>query len=253
MTDRRAISDAIGFVLVFGIVISTVAVVYVGGFNSLDNARQFERMNNAERAFEVFADNVEDISQRGAPTRATEVKLAEASIQEGPRRTIAVNASRVSDRNKDISRNVSYWPVVYESQTDTSNQLFYALGATFRASSGGTTMSTEPTWIVEDSRVIIPVIQTEFVGSGGVTGSDTVLVRTAHQGTELLVDNATHSTDVNVTMNTPRARAWRTYLEDENDGVDCPAAENDDDTVYCEIEDVETVYVTRVIIEYEFE
>jgi hypothetical protein len=253
MTDRRAISDAIGFVLVFGIVISTVAVVYVGGFSSLDNARQFERMNNAERAFEVFADNVEDISQRGAPTRATEVKLAEAALLEGPRRTIAVNASRTNDPTVDSSRNISYWPLVYESRTDESNKLFYSLGATFRASSGGTTMSTEPAWIVEDSRVVIPVIQTEFVGSGEVVGSDTVLVRTAHQGTEVLVDNATHNTQLNVTMQTPRASSWRSYIEDDNSNANCPPADNDDDTVYCEIEDVETVYVTRVVIEYNFE
>jgi hypothetical protein len=251
MREDRAISDAIGFILVFAIIISTVAVVYIGGFDSIDNARQYERMNNAERAFEVFADNVEDVTHRGSPSRATEIKLSSASLQEAPRRSVEVNVTRNGDPSTFAAHNVSYWPLVYESRTDESNKLYYALGGTFRASSGGTTMSTEPAWVLNESRVIIPIIQTDHVGDGGVTGDVTVLIRTVHTDRELLVDNATHSSDVTVDMNTPAADAWRSYLEEE--GMSCPAAANTDDRVFCERTDVETVYVTRIVIHYEFE
>lgn len=250
MTDERAISDALGFILVFAIIISTVAVVYVGGFNSLDNARQYERMNNAERAFEVFADNVEDITQRGAPSRATEIKLSEASLEAGQTREIEVNVTREGTPSKNLSNVVQYQPVVYESQTDRSNRMVYDLGATFRASSGGTTMSTEPQWILTESRVIIPLVQTVSTGTTSIAGSETVLVRTTSAGSDVLVENTTAQSHVYINVTSPRADAWESYMSD-NEAVDCRRLATNE--VSCEMEDVDIVYVTNHQINYEFD
>lgn len=252
MLEDRAVSDSLGFILVFAIIISTVGAVYIGGFQSLDDARQYERMNNAERAFEVFADNVEDITQRGAPSRATEIKLAEASMQSGPSREIRIN---VSPSGQPGGRNNSwgYEPLVYESQTDRSNEMAYELGANFRSSTGGTTMSERPAWVIGEDRVIIPVVRTDHDGEGSITGSETILVRTQAAGSrDVWTANKTGSTDVTINISTPRADAWRAYMKSQSPEVTCPPSENGDGQAYCTIEDVETVYVTVVRIRYEF-
>ena len=79
MLDRSQ-SDVLGFVFVFAIVVSTIGLVFATGFTGLQDARDFERVNNAERAFEVLRDNVGDMIYRGAPSRVTEIKLASASL-----------------------------------------------------------------------------------------------------------------------------------------------------------------------------
>lgn len=253
MIDERAVSDSLGFVLVFAIIISTVGVVYIGGFQSLDDARQYERMNNAERAFEVFADNVEDMTQRGAPSRATEIKLSDASLRGGSIHSITVNVTRHNDGSKNATSTTEYQPIVYESQTDKSNEMFYALGATFRASSGGTVMMEEPTWIINEDRVIVPVVQTVHDGGGSVTGSETVLVRTERGRSRVLVGNTSHSSDVYINVTSPRAESWKRYMEGQSSDVSCTTTSGTwGEAADCEITDVETVYVIRVRVNYEF-
>jgi len=252
MRSDRAVSDALGFILVFAIVISTLGVVYVGGFQSIDNARQFEQMNNAERAFEVLADNNEDLIQRGAPSRATEIKLSDASLGAGDVSSINVTVERHSDNTKNGSLLVEYEPIVYESQQG-SDSVAYALGATFRSSDGESVMSEDPPMVLTDDRIIIPIVQTRDAGGTSLAGSRTVLVRTELVSKRVSsLTNTTEASDVTINVSSQRAPAWRNYFE-ENGAMDCPSAVNTDTFASCSFEDVETTYVTVIIIDYEFE
>ena len=56
----RAVSDVLGYVLIFSLITSSVGVVYVAGYGSLDSLRNAERFNNAERAFDVLDSNLEE-------------------------------------------------------------------------------------------------------------------------------------------------------------------------------------------------
>ena len=91
LQDHRGASETIGFVLVFSLIVLTVGVVLTVGYTGLQDARDAERVNNAERAFDVLADNIEDITDRGAPSRGTEIRLAEAAI--GPGAPTHINIS----------------------------------------------------------------------------------------------------------------------------------------------------------------
>ncbi|MFC7136780.1 hypothetical protein ACFQRB_10335 [Halobaculum litoreum] len=84
----RAQSDAIGFVLVFSLIVLTVGTVYAAGYPALQDLRSDEQLENMERAFEVLDDNVDDMAREGAPSRATEIKLnGECSRSTGPPRS----------------------------------------------------------------------------------------------------------------------------------------------------------------------
>ena len=76
----RAVSETISFVLVFSLVIASVGTVYAVGVSELEETRDAERIENAQRAFDVLADNVRDVIE-GAPSRGTEVKLADATVR----------------------------------------------------------------------------------------------------------------------------------------------------------------------------
>lgn len=258
-SDERAVSDTLGFVFVFGIIIVTVGIVYVGGFGSLDDARQFERMNNAERAFEVLADNVEDLTQRGAPSRATEIKLAEASLEQRAADSIEVNVSHAGDPSKFQNRSVEYQPLVYQSRTQTSDEVVYAMGATFRTSAGGTAMMEEPAMVFRDvdgdgsvDRAIVPIVQTRYGGGANITGSQTVLVRTELARQSVALSNTAAGTDYDVTINvsSDRADPWRQHLEDAAD-ADCTDPANGDRFASCDVDGVQEVYVVVFTVDVE--
>ena len=253
MADR-AVSETLGFVLVFALITSTVGVVYVSGIGGLTDARNAEQVNNAERAFDVLADNMADIHQRNAPSRATEIKLADAQLgyDEHTELSVEVLSSGNTDR-------VKIAPIVYTD--DSGSEIVYEAGAVVRTDpNGGAVMKREPKMVFRvddggDRVAIIPFIQTRTGDTGGIGGSTTVLVRGKHAISEVLTARTSGGPyTVTFTLDTTSSRAlvWKRYLEAEMDestwNLDCDLVGTDDDTVECSFT-VDRLHVTATRID----
>lgn len=251
MTDRsggdRAASEVLGFILIFALITSSVGLVYVVGFDGLVGARNYERVNNAERAFDVLADNVEDITNRRAPGRATEIKLADASLEMGDPVVVNVTGVDTTDPSRNFSAEYELRPIVYDA--DTGTRIVYSGGALIRSRDGEGVMVIEPDYLLDGDRVVIPVIQTRAAGGTDVSGSTTALVRTTHSGTELAVGTSEGTFDATLNVTSPRATVWRRYLESE--GLSCAPAGTD--RISCDVDDADGIYVTAIRIDVAFE
>ncbi|WP_255150303.1 DUF7289 family protein [Halorarius halobius] len=216
----RGISDVIGFVLVFGLVLSTVSVVYVFGIGGLQDTRDLERVNNAERAFDVLANNLADLYERDAPSRATEVKLADADLGFGTPTVVNVSVTNGGTTNytrKEID------PLVYTADTAT---LEYVNGAVIRMDrDSGTTLRRPRTQFIMqagDRVALFPIIETR-AGDGPqrIGGSTTTLIRAQTVTSDVLLaknDSVAGAANLDVTLNvtasdTTEAAVWAAYLE----------------------------------------
>jgi hypothetical protein len=241
MTDR-AVSEALSFVLVFSIVTLTVGIVYVGGFASLQDARDAERFENAERAFDVLADNLEDTYRDGAPSRATELKLADASIGFGSETEVSVAV----DGDPPVS--VALDPIVYDA--GTGRTLAYENGAVVRSEGDTAFMIEDPEMVfdADEDLVVVPIVQTRPTGdTSSLSGQSTVLVRTQLMKNGLLsqYDSGPHSVELDVTTTPARAEAWERYLSPKVSamGGSCNFENPDDSKVSCSVT-ADTVYVS---------
>lgn len=216
-SDRRGVSETLGFVLVFALVVSTVGIVYTVGYGGLQDARDAERVNNAERAFDVLANNMADIVRRGAPSRGTEIRLAEASIGDGPPTFLNVSGTDASGRNF-TSGNYTIDPVVYAAE-DT--RIRYAGGAVTRIQPGGSVMLNEPPAVIEGEQFVFPIVQVSTDGTT-VGGSKTVLVRAERRIREPAVIETRSFDTLTVNVSTPAPAAWERYLE--GNGLSCTEA-----------------------------
>lgn len=238
--NDRAVSETIGFVLVFSLVVVSVGTVYAIGYTGLEEARDGERVDNAERAFEVFAYNVEDLTHRGAHSRATEIRLAEADLRAGDPVHVNVSGYRVDDESSPAERfytgNVSLTPLVYQAGGST-DRIRYVGGAVLR---GRETMTfvEEPNFVVDDDRLLVPLVQTSVSGPRSIGGSTTVLVRTERSLSDVVVAERDYDA-VTIRLHTPHTRPWQRYFEAE--GLRCSTP--DDDTLECTATDVGRVYV----------
>lgn len=260
MAEDRAVSDVIGFVLVFGLVASTVAIVSVSGLNSLEHARDAEQANNAERAFDVLADNVEDVYREGAPSRSTEISLVNAQLNTGT--TIYVN---VSGRDTASSNVVNLFgrdvrPIVWDGPDET--QFVYALGGVLRADREGGLVVDDPPFMFGSDRTVVPLLDTE-VEQGQSFGEATILVRTEHgragssrpDADALAVQEPPTYDELLLNITSPRAEIWNRHL-DEKPGVDCSVTQRagvDSPTTECVVQTRDELYVTRVPIDVELE
>ena len=235
----RGVSDTLGFVLVFGIVVSTVAVVYVGGFDALTGARDAQQFGNTERAFDVLDANVEDLAVRGAPSRTTEILLSNGALTFGD--PVSFNVTTGSDYYATTVR-----PLVYRA--DDGSELVYSNGALFRQYGDDAVMFDEPRF-ADGNRTFVPYVITR-AASRDVSTDNTrrLLVRTRVNGREV---RTFENVDATLVVTTPRAAAWERYLEDEL-GADCTGPDDGvDGEVTCPLSG-DDVYVQAIVVDAAF-
>jgi type II secretory pathway pseudopilin PulG len=246
MADR-AQSEALGFVAVFLLVLAVMSIVTVAGLSQLWDVRDAERLENAERAFETLDDNVEDLVGDGLPTQTTEISLQNARVSYGDPMTINVSGDPVG-AGTPFTYEVAVRPIVYQPDQGAT-KLVAVGGAVFRQQRSGTVMLEEPSVLLGPERSNVLVIQTRAGRErAAVGGATTVLIRTERVDADLYRLNRT-TYDLTLNVTSPRASAWREYL-DAQSGTTCamPAP----DTVSCAVEtDQLAVSVVRVDVTFE--
>jgi hypothetical protein len=247
MTGERAVSDVIGFVLVFALVASTVAIVSVSGLSSLEAARDAEQVDNAERAFDVLADNMADIYGEGAPSRATEISLEESRLETGD--PVTVNITRVTASGTQTN-NFTSLPIVYVGRND--ERVVYSNGAVLREQRQGGLVVEDPPLLLSSERVVIPVVQTRAADRRNLSVSGTTVRIRAEKALRapLISQPEAPAQDVILNVTTPRNEIWKRYLDRQPDTTCTTPRES---TVECTVSDPDRLYVSLVRIDVDFE
>lgn len=238
MPPDRGVSEVLGFILVFGLVLGTISIVYVGGFSGLQDARDHEQNTNAERAFDVLATNIEEIARGDAPTRATEIKLSDATLTVDERQRVTVEV------DGDVVLEPRPRPIVHDAGGDTL--IVYELGAVIRVDGDSARMVREPDFVFTEDTAVVRHVDTSG-GYQSVGGSTTTLVRTSRSETVLVQENV--SSSVNYTLNTTEARAlaWERYL-DAQPSVSCSIPAASPSTVECDVA-VDTISLATIYLD----
>ena len=246
--NNRAASEIIGFVLVFSLILGTITIVYVGGLSGLDDARNAERVNNAERAFDVMASNFQQMGRGDAPNRATEIKLADAQLSTSGNRQVSVKSSEMS-----TAAAASPVTIRYDAPGDT--RIVYENGAVIRVDDGEAIMRREPDFLFSDGKAVVRFIELRGSNQGIGGTASTVLVRAERTQSQVLV-NRGQSTGVKIEMQTHRHRVdvWEDYWVEQMEAatgdttVNCDRSIIDADTrkLTCGEFAVEELVVSRV-------
>lgn len=246
MTDR-AVSETLGFVLVFALVTATIGLVYAAGIGGLQDAQDAEKVNNVQRAFDVLDDNLEDLHRSGTPSRATEVKLAEGTLRTGDPVEVSVHAVAVGNPANNATYSVSFEPIIYED--DSGEMLLYSGGAVLRSSGEGAVMLSAPNWINGSHRSVIPIINT--YGEGGNIGGEGAVLIVAQRKSKRLHGpfEAAGTARVNVTVRSPRAAAWGRFMAERGFTPVDPDADHQNVTYQFE---TETLYVPQTGVAVSF-
>ncbi|SFL08247.1 hypothetical protein SAMN04487950_2346 [Halogranum rubrum] len=269
-TDR-AVSETLSFVFVFALITMSIGTVYVVGYGGLQDVRDNERITNAERAFDVLADNLQDIYRDGAPGRATELKLADANLRFGTETRMNVSVNNLDGTSSWDSNDISLTPLVYQAGDETA--LVYEGGMVLRVDPSRTTVKNRVGMVfTEDADVrtaVIPLVQTRSSGERtSVSGSTTVLVRSERSITDVMatrtnptsetvIGDSRYAVSFEITTDPARAPAWERYLESQipaswdDDGTDDVCVVSDG-TVTCSIA-VDQLYVTATRIDMSIE
>lgn len=248
----RGQSETLGFVFVFTLILLSVGLVTGLGVAELEDLRQEERTHNVERAFDVFESNVEDVTRRGAPSRATEMKLAGGTLRFGNATTLNVSVRNTTDPGDNRTFKTQATPLVFADGEGTD--IVYEHGAVVRSDRGNAVLLDSPEWIADADRVLIPLVATQEGGTREAVSGGTALIVARRTGGGLHgafvpgSDATEADANVTVTVTSPRAAVWKRYLEDLGftEADDDPS---DDDVTYWRHTDA--VIVPRTTIQVE--
>jgi hypothetical protein len=223
--SERAVSDVVGFILVFALIVSAVAIISVEGLGTLQSVRDAEQFENAERGMSVVRDNTKDIYLSGAPSRATELSLGNEQLYLDDNITLTVTLRDSGTIEKEESWEIR--PLVFEASGD--RRLVYEAGATFRLRQSDGFRIADPPFIFRqdgsDERVMIPIIGLHSPDRQSV-GSSTVLLRSKETNETVVRSDTSGSFDeVELTVDSPRHEHWRAYFEEKGlSGCSNPSA-----------------------------
>lgn len=228
LPDDRAVSELIGFVLIFGLIISTVAVVSVAGFGSLSDRQTAEQVNNVERAFEVLANNIHDLTTHQDTERATEVRLAEGELTTAEPLTIRFGVTEddtaaLNDTSTSVAfteQNVtdSTDPIVYQV---ASQQVIVELGGVLRTRDDQSIVTVEPDLSLdpESGTIRLSYPSTVIRGSEGSIGAPTTVRIETERATRPTVETFDiGSGRFAMELSGERAELWAAYFDDV-DGI----------------------------------
>jgi hypothetical protein len=248
----RGQSEVLGFVFVFSLIVLTVAAVYAGGFPALQDARDAERIENMERAFEVLDDNIADIMRHEAPSRATEVRLTGGRMELGTNTSLSVRVANTSNASRNLTFSERARPITY---TDEDTTFALSFGALLRSDRGNPAMLSGPGWIIGPERSVVPIPQFVPGGDRGLASGDTTILLIAKAGASRSVrsfnpDNGARA-NVTITVSSERAAAWGRYLE-ANGMTEIDGNPSDDEVSYWYETDAVYFPKQRISIRFSF-
>ncbi|ELY98875.1 hypothetical protein C482_11378 [Natrialba chahannaoensis JCM 10990] len=246
--DNRGVSEVIAFVLVFGIILSSVALLSMTGFQAMEDYQENEQLQNAERAMDALAENYNDVLQHSAiEERYAELSLREGTVSTGSDGTELTITIERSDGTSDIVKhdfdiggdNTDSFSLGEFAYTTGSDTIAYDGGAVVRESEYGSAVVRQPHLKCSDDRAIISLVtidtdERSIQSSDGLGFTMSVENRTAELYDEDIED-------VRITVDSPTAEtAWEDHILDRGNW--------DDGTC----EDIEEVLVTVVEVSVDY-
>ena len=208
----KGVSEVVGYLLVFSIVVTIVSVIYASGMPMVERTKETSAFQSMETAFVTLQSTMKKVAFAQSPVRTTTLNMHMGSI------SAHKNAGNITIETDVSSNTTQFGSVEYVLG---ARRIRYENGAVIECSPGGTIIISDPLiYFMNTSgnaHLFISVINASgtFSAGGGVAEmcmrqedpkNDTKVIR---RGSEPAVSY------VNISVNSVCAYAWVTYLEDE--------------------------------------
>jgi hypothetical protein len=207
-----AVSEVVGFILIFGIVVLAIGFIYVAGYPTLQSSMDASIFENAEQSFVVLQSNMKMVSLNQVPVKNLILKLHDTTI----------STTSESDITIEYDNSTLYYPTGEIEYSKDNKIITYENGGVWKKYPIGQVMVTHP-YIYTSTMNNISITTISVVsinGNTSVSGRGIVTLNMQHNASTL----TTTSTPVNVTLkiNSTYAPLWKSYLE--NIGFDITAS-----------------------------
>ena len=215
--NKKGVSEVVGYVLTFGIVVTIVGVIYASGMPVVDNMKDNSALQSMETSFVTLQSNIKKVAFGQSPLRTMKFNLVRGSI--GANNGVgSITVDGVDEAGKPFSHTLPVGNVEY---TIGSRKVVYENGAVIESTPGGNIIISDPpiffTNYSGNKNVFISVINVSggFSAGGGMAdmhigGSDGGLYNVTRD-THVYNSSSPVST-LDIDINSQYRDAWERYL-----------------------------------------
>ncbi|MFC7234477.1 DUF7289 family protein [Halosegnis marinus] len=239
----RGVSDVLGYVLVFAVVVVAVTLLVTNGLGTVESVRTNARLDAAQGGLAVVDANVEGLHRSGVPRRSTALQLNGGRLSLAGTTAIGVVATHDGE---EVTNYTDVGVRLVHRVGDRSVSLDF--GGQFRTGAGGATTVTDPppfAFVRRDAggpfdRVTLPVMLQR--GNDTVDSRSQVSVLASASGRRLVNHSAARAGEppvrgeITVVTEPSRARAWAGYFDERGLSRNATATDLDAGVVVYEFE-----------------
>ena len=250
LKSESAVSEVIGFILIFSIVMLAISAIYAVGYPTIQSSKENAQFQNMEQSFMVLQSNINTVAFGQAPVRTLKTSLGGGSLTVYPdAEWIEIDVSATG-----YNRNVPIGAIEYEKN---GRSIAYVGGGVWEKYPAGSAIKvSEPRIFVHEdngnrtvSVSIINISSENGISSVGGEGAASVTVRSKTSPSPLNIIYSPGNVTINVTSY--YADAWGRYFNESKKAGFIDVVTVAGVTVTAEISDVDTLVVNEHVIEVE--
>ncbi|APH39169.1 hypothetical protein BHR79_06510 [Methanohalophilus halophilus] len=206
--DDRAVSEVVGFILIFGIVVLSIGMIYTVGYPILSSNMEASVFESSEQSFVVLQSNMETVAFNELPVKTMKFKLYSSSLGLSNKSNITIDYPGIDSSPQAIG-------TVEYGKND--KRIVYENGAVFKYYPGQRVVLTSAPPIFTsklDSENITTITVIRTSGNSFQSGSGVSTLKMSYNNSSLTTNSSVNN--LTITINSEFASLWKEYLE-END------------------------------------
>ena len=207
--NETAVSEVVGFILIFGMVILAIGIIYAFGYPMLQSNMETSVFESSEQSFIVIQSNMKAVAFEQSPVKTVKMKL----------QTAALAYSNESSIQLDYNNTTIKKPLGRIEYIQDERKIVYESGGVFkRYYQNNQVLVANPhifsTTAASGENVVSVGIITLYGNNASSGGSGILSLSMKHNDSQLrqLNDNTT----LTLTINSTLAPRWATHLREED-------------------------------------
>lgn len=206
LRNEDAVSETVGFILMFGMVIIAIGIIYAFGYPMLQTNMEASVFESSEQTFVVLQSNMKAVAFEQTPVRTMKLKLQSATLAHTNESFIRLN----------YSGNTSTIPLGRIEYIQDQKKIIYECGGIFKSypQNNHVLISNPPIYsgtAAGEDIVSVGIIKLQGSADSAASGITTLTME--HNSSQLT--RVTTPTTLTLTINSTVAPRWQDYLEEQ--------------------------------------
>lgn len=210
--NNKGISEVIGFIFIFGLVVGIVAFVFVSGLPAIDFANTQNKYDGIKKQMIILKTSQDDILEGNNKIIKNKVIAHDSEFQ-------------VSETSRSLSINGDIITTDSITHTTGENTVSYEFGSLIKYS-GQPIMMEKPVWNIQEKTAIIKIPDYNNTNEAYISGASQGVLTSKLRN----VETKTYTGDVNITIISVNSGGWANYyqqLSQDYSNVDYVSNENE--------------------------